>query len=567
LPTLHILYGPDKGRTFELTEQAIVIGRTSEQLALSDVSSSRRHAELRPANGSWVLSDLNSSNGTYVNGQRIAGPTKLHYGDQIKIGNTLLVLGGANEVQSVTGPDAIRGLVDIDLDGDSGATSILAAVGAVEDPALLQPPPSSPAGPAWNMVFQIAEAIGTIDSVDAFLHRIVDIVFGQLETDRLLLLMYDGPSGELVPRVVRFRSGNKGQRTRIATSKAIINHVVQTRGGVLSANALTDARFTSQDLQDSVHQLGPCSVICVPIIAHDEVLGVLHLDCSMARFTYTQEHLRLAVAIGRLTGMAMENRRLLESRVRTERLAATGETVAFLSHHIRNILQGLQGGADVVDVGLRKSDMQVIRSGWSLVSRNLDRIYQLVLNMLTFSKQRRPSIETAQLNEIVDDVLSLVKRGAEEKVVTVTADLATIPPLPLDPEGMHQVVHNIVLNAIAAAPPTTGKVTVSTRHDAESSSVLLSVSDNGPGIPESARAAVFEPFHSSKGHSGTGLGLTAAKKIVDELGGTIDVRNARGSGAILEIRLPEQPKEIPAEDEGTRATHPDPTSLADPNEQ
>jgi len=126
--------------------------------------------------------------------------------------------------------------------------------------------------------------------------------------------------------------------------------VLKTREGVLCANAMTDDRFSGDSKQDSVHRLGLKSILCVPILVREEIVGLFHLDCSMSRHTYTQEQLRLVVAVGRLAGMAIENLRLQESRVQTERLAAAGETVAYLSHHIRNILQGMQGGADVVEL-------------------------------------------------------------------------------------------------------------------------------------------------------------------------------------------------------------------------
>ena len=128
---------------------------------------------------------------------------------------------------------------------------------------------------------------------------------------------------------------------RIPISRTIINEVIARQVGVLSSNAMSDKRFTSGK---SVHDYGIRSAICVPIKGREKILGVIHVDCSVSDQTYSTEQLRLLTAIGYQTGLAVENVWLYESAVQSERLAATGETVAFLSHHIKNILQAMVGG-------------------------------------------------------------------------------------------------------------------------------------------------------------------------------------------------------------------------------
>lgn len=538
MPTLHVLQGPDKGRTYELPDDETVIGRSSDHVHLSDHSISRYHAKIRADDGEWVLYDLQSSNGTYLNGRRILAPSPLKHGDQIKIGTTLFVFGGSADAHSIMGVQAIRDLVDLEMNNSNAGSSIVAAIDAAEESVILQPPETADAVAAWHIVYKIAETIGTMGSVDSFLSRLADIVFDHLIVDRLVLLLRQEGGTELEPFLVRQRRRVSSGRTKIVTSRRIIDHVTNTREGVLCANALTDDRFGSQNMQDSIHQLGLSSIICVPIVAHQEVHGVLHLDCSLSRHTYSHEQLRLAIAIGRLAGMAIENARLLETRMRTERLAAIGETVAYLSHQIRNILQGMQGGADVIELGFKNDRPETIRSGWGLVRRNLDRIYRLSMNLLTFSKNRQPTIEIASLNAIVREVLSLVQKRADEKSVMLLSELGDLPPTSLDPEGMHQVVHNILLNAIAAVPREGGRVGVHTHYDAAASNIVLQVKDNGPGIEDAAVDHIFEAFHSSKGQGGTGLGLAAAKKIITELNGEIGVDQTAADGACIFVTLP-----------------------------
>jgi len=533
-----VLQGPDKGRTYLAADEPQVIGRSSDQIPLSDHGVSRRHAELRPTRDGWVIRDLDSSNGTYVNGQRILTPTPLRHGDQVRVGASLLVFTGQEAPAEKLGRERYRDLVDLELGARGVDSSILTALGASEESVILQPPETADAVAAWNVVYKLAEMLGTIDTIESFLERVADVIMQHLLVDRLVVLMRQPDSKELVPQVYRVRPGKRAGRPKIVTSRAIVHHVLDTREGVLCANAMTDERFRDQEGGDDVPGLGLRSVICVPIIAHEEVVGVWHLDCSMTHHTYTQEQLRLAVAIGRLSGMAIENVRLVQSRMRTERLAAVGETVAFLSHHIRNILQGLQSGAEVIELGLKRQALNTVASGWEIVRRNLDRTIYLATNMLTFSRARQPKIETVQLNRVVEDVLQLVQRKADDKGVMILPEMEELPAIPLDIEGIHQVIHNIVLNALDAVPERTGRINIHTHYDPPSGRVIATISDNGPGIPAQELDGVFEAFHSSKGHGGTGLGLAAAKKVVDELNGVIQVESRTGEGTTFYVRLP-----------------------------
>jgi signal transduction histidine kinase len=236
--------------------------------------------------------------------------------------------------------------------------------------------------------------------------------------------------------------------------------------------------------------------------------------------------------------MAIENHRLTEARLRAERLAAVGEAVAYLSHHIRNILQGLRGGADLVEMGLKRGKQEMISGGWLTVDNNLNRILHLTTNMLTFSKNREPMISMTQVNALVQDAFALARRQAEEHGVELTESCDDVPPVPADPEGIHQAVLNLMLNAISACPMEGGKVHVRTRFDQVRGRVIVSVSDNGGGMSKDQLKHIFQPFYSSKGQGGTGLGLAATKKIVDELHGEIIVESAPGKGSCFEIRLP-----------------------------
>ena len=540
MPTLFVLRGPDKGRTFQTPDEPAVLGRQSDHIPLNDNAASREHAMLRREGQRWVIEDLNSSNGTYVNGERLDGPATLKHGDQIKIGGTVLVFSGDDSVERFSGPTLTRDLVEYAAPGAGGGmdSSILSAIPSCEDSVILAAPETADAVHAWKLMYQIAEAIGMFVDIEDFLERITDLICDHFVFDCVLVLMGAPEDDVFAPQVVRYRSEQKGEQPKITASRTIINRVRETKNGILCANAMTDQRFADGNKADSIHSLGLRSVLCVPIITHDEVHGIIHIACAMAQHAYTHEQLRLATTIGRMTGMAIENARLLQSRMQNERLAAMGETVAYLSHHIRNLLQGLHSGSDLLELGIKKKNLDTVVSGWKIIQRNLDRTLHLATDMLTFSKDRQPAIEMGELNKLVEEAIVLAQHNADDKGVMLLTDFARIPPTALDKDGLHQAILNLVLNAIDACPETEGRVVVTTAYDAQGATAAISVSDNGPGIEPEEVESIFEPFCSTKGHGGTGLGLAAAKKVVRESGGELEVETRPGEGTTFRILIP-----------------------------
>src|SRR5438445_10204265 len=123
------------------------------------------------------------------------------------------------------------------------------------------------------------------------------------------------------------------------------------------------------------------------------------------------------VAIGHQAALAGEDTSYYASMLQAERLAPIGQTIATLSHHIKNILQGSRRGSDLIEEGLKGEDNDVVRRGWRIVEKNQERISHLVMDMLTFSKDREPELISGDLNETIGDVVELMKSRAVEAQV------------------------------------------------------------------------------------------------------------------------------------------------------
>lgn len=221
---------------------------------------------------------------------------------------------------------------------------------------------------------------------------------------------------------------------------------------------------------------------------------------------------------------------------RQAQLAAMGEGVASVSHAIKNILQGLQGGAGAVSMALQKDDLDMARKAWPIMSRNLDRISDLALNMLAFSRPRPMHRRLHSLAAIIDETALLLQDPFAHQKVRLEVNLSgELPPVPLDAAAMHQALLNLLLNALQAAPSKAGVVLVEAGLD--NTHAWIAVSDNGPGVPEAQRQEIFEPFASTRGQRGTGLGLPVTARIARQHGGGVEVTDAADGGACFTIRL------------------------------
>jgi signal transduction histidine kinase len=140
---------------------------------------------------------------------------------------------------------------------------------------------------------------------------------------------------------------------------------------------------------------------------------------------------------------------------------------------------------------------------------------------------------------LVNDCVELIAQGANENGVMVVADVdRDHPAIPIDPDGMHQVMMNLLSNALDACEPQHGLIRVVGQMDHENKQYIFEVIDNGVGVPTNMMKHMFELFHSTKGNRGTGLGLAVAKKIVDEHEGSITVKSTPGEGTVFTVRLP-----------------------------
>jgi signal transduction histidine kinase len=215
-----------------------------------------------------------------------------------------------------------------------------------------------------------------------------------------------------------------------------------------------------------------------------------------------------------------------------------GQTVTSIAHHIKNILQGIGGGSFVVEGGLQTGDCEAIAQGWDIVKRNQDRISGLVMDMLSYSKDRQPDLELVSMQEIANEVVEMLLPRAVELGVTLEINPSVeLEKVLIDAVGIHRALWNVVSNGLDACVDVDAAVVQVSLGQREAEQ-FIRIDDQGVGIASESMERIFAPFVSDKGGQGTGLGLAVSRKILREHGGDLTVSSVIGQGATFELSVP-----------------------------
>jgi two-component system sensor histidine kinase HydH len=228
----------------------------------------------------------------------------------------------------------------------------------------------------------------------------------------------------------------------------------------------------------------------------------------------------------------------IDDAQRTDRLAALGELSACVAHEIRNPLTGIRTTVQFIGSKFKQDDAR--RQDIEDIIRELDRIEQIITDMLLFARPPIGKPDTIDANEIVSGALDSLTLQIENASLVTEKKLAVdLPKISFDPDLMYQVFLNILLNAIEAMPDG-GKIKVRTssrKLRSRKTMVDIRFTDAGCGIDREHKEKIFTPFFTTRA-KGTGLGLPISLQIVRAHGGTITARNNPKAGATFRVSVP-----------------------------
>jgi signal transduction histidine kinase/DNA-binding response OmpR family regulator len=395
----------------------------------------------------------------------------------------------------------------------------------------------------------VSQAIGTTLDPTETMRRVARETARALGADTVGACLADR-EGRTLRAVAGYRvpkplSGALHELTVSVEDSRFLRDAWQARGARFSSEASSDPLIT----RALYEKLRYRSILFAPMMIQERPIGGLFVLWWVDRHEFTAEEVRVVEGICRQAALGIENARLHEGvkqqmeelkstqaqLVQSAKLAAIGELAANVAHEINNPLTTVLGFASYL--GEKVAPEDPMREELKLIQEEAGRARDIVRDLLDFSRQHDFSPEPADLNNVLERTLAMVKRQRGLKHVTVNEQYSRdLPLVEVDVSRIKQVFLNIINNALYAMADT-GTLTI--RTDSADGLVQVDFVDTGSGIAPEHLDRIFDPFFTTKPEvSGTGLGLSVSLGIVQSHGGTIDVRSAPGQGATFSVKLP-----------------------------
>jgi len=397
---------------------------------------------------------------------------------------------------------------------------------------------------------RVARTINQELALEPLYDLLLDAVVGELGFDaasllllddrgRLLRLARSAPRGSLASRLA-------GLEIRRTDAPRFLRHVDDGEPLLLS---LDQAEALEPPVRAWITEVAADEMLIVPLVAKSRVLGAIAVDNRRGGTTFEADERLLLDGFAVQAAIAIANAQLVDALrrsrnqvARADRLGTVGTLAAGVAHEINNPLVSIQTFLTLAPSKREEDDPEFWGPYHALAVSELERIRGLVATMSRLARGggERAARAPCDLAVVADEAARLLAHEANDAQVSIAVESEAGTPKVIGArEQLHQVLLNLLLNAIQATPPG-GHIGVRTwGDDAEPPHAWLEVSDTGCGIEPAHVEQIFDPFFTTKGpDQGTGLGLMICHHIVSDHGGTIEVDSAPGRGTRVRVRLP-----------------------------
>jgi len=390
-------------------------------------------------------------------------------------------------------------------------------------------------------ILDISRAMNSTLDLEVLLSYVIDrlIEFFQAERGFLILVSTEG---ELDYTVAHNLEQENIKGPDIEVSHTIIRETVETREPTLVENAMEDPRF---EKMPSVRRLELNSVMCAPLMARGNVVGVIYVDNRAVAGRFAPDDLELLVILASQAGVAVENAKLFaevkaaqDHMVRTEKLRALGQMAAGVAHDFNNVLAIILGRTQLL---LKRELDDEHRRELSLIEKaavdgdtTIRRIQQYVKG------GTEKTLIQYDLSRLVKDVIEMTRpRWCDTPRTTglaidVKTDLQPGLTVKCNPSSFREALTNLIFNAVDAMPKGG---TIRFRTGARDGKAILTMADTGVGMTPDVVEHAFDPFFTTKGFNGSGLGLSEVYGIITRHQGEIAIDSAVGEGTTVRITL------------------------------
>lgn len=557
---------PDE-QEFTLKKGPNSIGRARDNdIVILDQSLSRYHARIDVSDERIQITDLQSRNGTWINGKKIQ-ETNLHHGDSIKWGDVrcVVVVDTAAIVKEISGDLSEISLKD-----------------------LVEKSHKSQSRDRLNIILKVSQLLSSPHALDKLMETILDLLFEIMSLDRAVIMLLNEQTGKLEPRYVKHATTSRDDRY----SNTVIQYVMQKNVSVLSSDATQDERFGAST---SITSQSIRSTMCVPLKVREKMLGVLYVDNLSVPYQFAEQELEFLAGFANQAAVALENSILYKQieeqskareaellklvAERTKNLSdalneadnarkeaerqreiaelamaaakdanmAKSQFLANISHELRTPLNAIIGYSEILE---EESDISTVDLATDLkkIKGAAKHLLALINDILDLSKieagKMELNIERFNLRNLMDDVVSTIRPLIEKHMINLHVDCPqNLGFMRADHTRIRQILLNLLSNACKFTDG--GDIYMSVEREVTDGEdwIVFRVKDTGIGMNEEQQSKLFKPFtqvdsSTTRKYGGTGLGLAISRRFCQMMNGGISVQSEPGKGSTFTFRLP-----------------------------
>ena len=334
------------------------------------------------------------------------------------------------------------------------------------------------------------------------------------------------------------------RKPRLSAQESLLGTIARRSKAIQVRNVQTSSTYQNVDI---AIKEGLVALLSVPLLYREEALGVISVY-KATTYTFSNEEIKVMLALAELSAIAIEKARLYERMVdaeehlrQNERLSSLGLLAAEVAHEIRNPLTVMKMLFHSLDLHFPEGDPRTKDA--RIMAEKMDHLNKIVEQILNFARNAEPKLSPVNINDLIDDLALLTRHKLRQQMVQLEQHLdPSIPLVQADGMQLEQAFLNLTLNAVQAMP-TGGVLTIRTDMDTRSaeprdSVVRISFQDSGEGMTPSQCQRAFTSLLSSTKRDGAGLGLALVSRVVEIHNGKISIQSEPNRGTQIIMTLP-----------------------------